>query len=196
MKTTGHEFEAFSNAILVTNSAANVAPSRSLDRHLRGAGRKFSPRALPFLTANGEKEVKRRRELLIGIAILRARGLSKTQSRKKMGVSAATLFRWERRLAPLTAYCGRRSALEILKVSGRLLSRIQRLQLRGMSNAAAWRYYCGFADCPKLLARFKNAKSIPPSLLKATRLVKATVLIGRDFALIQSSRKTQRSFAA
>jgi predicted DNA-binding transcriptional regulator AlpA len=168
------------------------APQLATALNLRqGPIRPYAGRPL-FLTRQGAKKLERRRALFIAVAILKRHGFSKTSALRKLGISPVTFWRWEKRgAAPLTAYCGRRSAMDGLRISDRVIRQIQMLQIRGLGNAAAWRRYCSYPDAPPALARFARARSIPPSLLAATRLrkVSGVMLAGLFGAVFQPDRR-------
>ena len=145
------------------------------------------------LTRWGARELNRRSALLQTFDALCANGLSRAAAAAELHLSCATLWRWKRRLAPRTHFSGRPSALELLSIPDKVLDSVRRLQLSGCGNAKAWRLMAERLDCPANLAAFlRGARTIPPSFLRATRLVRRSVRLveGPDVLLICKLKTT------
>lgn len=131
-------------------------------------------------------EIRRRKRILSEFGQLIASGLSMAAAAKKLRQSFVTLWRWRKCLEPKTANCGRRTVLSRANVPPKIIHRVQRMQLAGMGNVAAWRAVGNEAGCPPALAEFlKAARNIPPSFLRASRLQKeqAIIIKGADFTV-------------
>jgi hypothetical protein len=147
------------------------APERKL-------GRLLISKEPGWLSIRQRVEIIRRLHLLEEFDYLRAAGASQAEAVRLLRpakVSLVSLWRWKKRIVPLTHKCGRKSALENLAVPAWAVLRVRTLRLRGMQNASAWRSFGRNADCPPDLAEFiRNARNIPPSFLRATRVIKNT----------------------
>lgn len=145
----------------------------------------------PFdLTDWGNREIARRRLLIRKFDEMVARGRSRLRAARKLRTGATTIWRWKRRLAPLTALCGRKSVASKFLFSCELLSRVEALQLAGMTNATAWRRMAKEPECPPDIADFlRTAKALPPSFLRLTKVrrIKLTALIGRNFLHLKTN---------
>ena len=114
-------------------------------------------------------------------------GYSQPEAAQMLGASVTTLWRDRKKfdeagltgLKPLTGNCGRKSTLDKLHVSKAVLRTVEHLALQhGCSIVAAWRRFARTPGCsPKLAALIR--KSVPPSLLAATKLTDVRVRVGR-----------------
>src|SRR6185437_12963869 len=91
------------------------------------------------LTRHGRREVKRRVQILESFEALTQRGMSQAEAARELRISSTTLWRYRKRLEPLTMNCGRKSALEQFDPPARILRAVRQLQLGGKSNVDAWR---------------------------------------------------------
>lgn len=152
----------------------------ALDERTRAIAFNFTPAA--------KRKFRRRLEILHQWRELIARGLSMAAAAKALHKPYITLYRWARRPEPNTHKCGQKSVFKKLNVPVPVISRVQRLQLAGMSNADAWRAVAKEPICPDAVADcLKTAKTIPPSFLKGSRLVRITVkaVMGIDFTVME-----------
>jgi uncharacterized protein YoaH (UPF0181 family) len=146
--------------------------------------------ALLYPTPWAKKEIRRRQNILADFRELVAAGMSRGAAARKAGSTYPTVWRWLRRSTPDTFRCGRKSPFNEANVSAEIVERIQELQLTGLSNPAAWWSIASEEICPPSLADFlRAAKRIPPSFLKATRLlrywVRIRVVKGRKFTVME-----------
>jgi len=138
------------------------------------------------------KEISRRAAILESYEALRKTGATTDKICRELRVKPTSLWRYRQRIAPLTARCGRRSMLERLQVSHAVILKVQQLQLTGLGNAAAWGAFAEHEDCPPALARFlRGSPSIPPSLLRASKLIriKITALVGVGFVFYTQPKR-------
>jgi len=179
------------NKQFVTNSDAVLSPFRAAaNRHRQGSVRKGGPfsferRPTRFQTG----EIRRRQRILSRFMELTAAGASQLKAAKQLRVGNVSIWRWRKRIAPLTERCGRKPAAAKFKIGNAMLEWIEALQLSGMGNAAAWRAVGNDPQCDPALAEFlRSAKSIPPSFLALSKITKtkAVVLSGRHFTHIRT----------
>jgi hypothetical protein len=172
---------------------AGAAANNSLPRLGASSGFDGAPIPRSAVAISTEREIRRRQRKLSAFNRLVAAGFSQMQAAKRIRVSLPSLWRWQHRLEPQTGNCGRTSILEHLAVPAFILERVRRLQLAGRANAAAWQQIANDSDCPDQLAQFlRQARSIPPSFLRATRLerIKATAIRASGFVFIQPTKHT------
>jgi hypothetical protein len=147
------------------------------------------------LTKREAAEVERRRELLDRFTILRARGFTAAQAAKKVRASQQSLWRWKRiRIEPITHRCGRKSMFNALGITSAVIEKVQRLQLAGRGNAAAWKAFALDPDCPAKLKTFlKGKRNVARSLLKASALrsQRVTLLQGAGFTVINNTQSNR-----
>ena len=158
--------------VLTGNSGRLKASAREGRRSLISSG--------DGLTRNERREVKRRKHILDKFATLKAAGLSVAEAARQARVSLTTLWRWKKRLSPVTHLCGRKTDLERLDIPQFILSEVRRLQLGGKGNAAAWLAIADHPRCPQKLSDYLKKCStgnVARSLLAATRLTRRTVQI-------------------
>lgn len=142
------------------------------------------------LTRSQRREIERRRKVLEAFDALIEKGMPQPEAAKELRLGIVTIWRWRQRLEPLTANCGRKTALEKFNPSAAILSKVRKLQLAGMSNADAWHAVADDPRCPaQLREHLKKTPNVSPSLLAATRLIrrKATVIEGPDFSVIKKT---------
>jgi len=144
-----------------------------------GADRQSAPFDFSELSRSQRREVQRRSHLLNRVAALKAAGLSEARAARKVGLSVQSLWRWRtRRIVPNTHLCGVRSTLEKLQVPQIVLRRVRALQLAGRTPAAAWREIAKDRTCPPHIADYlRTARTLPPSLIKATRAPRRELVI-------------------
>jgi hypothetical protein len=150
-----------------------------------GAGSSPLPAFTPNPTRYQIRELRRRRKILAEFDLLLAQGINKTTAAKQLRQSFTTLWRWRKRVMPLVSP-GVKSSFARFAVRPSTVARVQRLQLAGMGNATAWRRVATERITPPALRDFLiSTKSIPPSFLKASRLVVKTVEVvsGANFIL-------------
>jgi hypothetical protein len=139
-------------------------------------------------TRKFRREVNRRVRLMESFQELTRRGLTKEQAARKLRIGETTLWRYRKRIEPLTVNCGRKSIVEKLNPPAAILRAVRRLQVAGLSNADAWRAVAEDPRCPTELAKYlRSTGNISRSLLAATRLTrrKATVIEGPEFTVIE-----------
>jgi hypothetical protein len=147
--------------------------------------------ALVYPSPWAKKEIVRRRKILAGHRRLIASGMSVVAAARKLRTSPATIWRWRKRIAPDTFRCGRPSPFKQAQVPAEIIDVVQRAQLTGISNIKAWRGAANEPTCPPALAEFlRVAQTIPPSFLRATRLLRLTVTVkvikGARFTVMES----------
>jgi hypothetical protein len=158
-------------------SSQDTAPELNTPR------RSFSP----TLTRSEAREIARRETIMERFDDLFRYGFPQAEAARMVNISIPTLWRWRKNILPLTANCGRKSALQKFSPPPAILATVRRLQLTGKTNSDAWRAVAGDDQCPPALAKhLRSAKSVAPSLLAATRLVKRVAMIieGPEFSLI------------
>jgi hypothetical protein len=171
-------------AALIGNKKEIVSMKKNRERSA------LSPIGRRAITPWARSEIKRRKRILAKLDVLLSAGMSLKKASKKLRVNCVTLWRYRQNIQPATGFCGRRSALEKFKIPKSLVELVQRLQLAGRSNVAAWREVAKNRRCPEALARFLGAaRFIPPSLVKATRLKKETITVlrGNNFVMVQDA---------
>jgi hypothetical protein len=167
---------------------ASTAPKRAQSLRRFFSDRQFFPR-----TRFERREAVRRKLLLERFDGLRSKGLSGVAAARELRVAYTSLWRYRKRLLPQTHLSGRKPMAPGLQIPGWALAQVQRLQLSGKGNAAAWRALPANPRCPPHLAKFlRTAKSLPPSLLKLTRLQRQriTALTGPNFFAVINSRNS------
>jgi hypothetical protein len=156
--------------------------------------RKKSPAAAAL---SRRAKARQRRKLLDQVDVLLAQGCSKSRAAKAVGKSYATIFnKWSKRferegfngLLPRTDRCGREPKLKLLGITPEIVELVQRSLVQVGGNERAWKLFIRGPACPvKLRDALGTCKTIPPSLLAATRLkrVPAVILIGKTFRLLR-----------
>jgi hypothetical protein len=126
--------------------------------------------------------------LLRAFDALVAEGKTRAAAAKQLRVGAATIWRWQKLgVIPGFSNCGRKSDFAAFNVPEHLLGTVRRLQLTGMTNAAAWKAAADLPHCPPAIAGYlKSRDTVPPSFLRATRLARrtATVIESGEFTHI------------
>lgn len=151
------------------------------------------------LTPWEEREIVRRRRDLACFEALVRLGLSRAEAAKAVGVSPPTVWRWKKRLKPLTHLCGRKSYFKGVRIPQAVLDRVRRLQLTPMGNVLAWKTVSADPICPADLATvLRNRRTIPAVFLAQTRLKKtrAAVIKGPDFVIENPVREGHGTHAA
>lgn len=133
----------------------------------------------PSLSKSQRREFHRRLNKLKEFADFKTKGLSDVAAARLARVNPTTLWRWQRgihrdgldALVPRFNLSGRKSAADKLPIPLAVIVAVQRLQLTGKGNVAAWLAFADDPKCPPALASFlRSAKTIPRSLLQLTRL--------------------------
>src|ERR1051326_5787140 len=133
-------------------------------------------RSLSFLipldaTPWAKSEVIRRLRCCHRFTNLLHDGYSRAAAARQLHIPYVTLWRWLQRPLPEKHKCGRKSRLSVFDPPPEMLLKIERLQVVGLSNKAAWLAAAELPECPGKLKNFlRLAKSLPPSFLSATRL--------------------------
>jgi hypothetical protein len=141
------------------------------------------------LTKWETREIRRRKRILERFDSLVAGGMSQGKAAGQLRQSLTTLWRWKRRVAPAVHNSGRKTAFVNMAVPVAVVKRVQRLQLAGNGNAAAWRAVAGEKICPPVLAEFlRTTGNIPPSFLKRTRVMQVSVKVmqSEDFTAMEN----------
>lgn len=151
------------------------------------------------------KQFAQRQGLLACFDELRCRGISGREAARQLGVSRVSIWRYQRRIIPLTSRCGRRSRFPVNQIPASIIRTVLDLRASGLSNPSAWRaigkwHAAGkLTRCPAALARFLNsARTIPSSLLRLTGITitraevrtPMTVLEGKNFYRLIAGQST------
>ena len=177
-------------------AAPESAGNRARKEPQGPAGRVSTPRPAasssapaPKLTKWATREAARRRRTLAKFNELVQAGCSRRAAARQLRVNYTNIWRWQRRIIPNTGNTGTKPAYSRFKISSAVLDQVERLQLNGRGNAAAWRAVASYCYCPPALAEvLRSTRNIPASFLSATRLKRetATVIRGRNFSVIQA----------
>jgi hypothetical protein len=117
---------------------------------------------------------------------------SRGRAAKAVGKSRVTLWRWDknfkaqglRGLQPKFSNCGRRSAVDGVRLSSRAARKLENLVVQTGSMRRAWAQFANDPLCPAVVARM-NFKGMPAPLV---RMVKLKPLQARCWASADGSR--------